>query len=239
MIDAKYIYFVGNVIFLMIWLVFFAKRKDLREEMLFLGIIFAIMGPLAQGLWYTKDWWNPVTITGTSVGIEDVMLGFTNAGIASVLFETVFNRKYSRKIKISMKAITKALPRMIVLSLILVIPIFIGFYLFKTHSFIANISGFLLATGYILVNRPNLLKDSVITAALMPFVALPVFIVIYILDSNYIELVWQLRNLSGVIILGAPLEDLIWYSAVGLFIGGLFEFVFDYKLKEQKVIPRK
>ena len=41
---------------------------------------------------------------------------------------------------------------------------------------------------------------------------------------------WYLNNLSGIIILGQPLEDLIWWFFAGAFIGPLYEYWQEAKL---------
>src|SRR5688572_32751862 len=96
MIPMRYAYLVSTLPFLLMWLVLYAQRKDLRPQMRFMSLFVAVSGLIAEGLWWTVDWWHPPTITGTRVGIEDFLLGFTNGGVAAVLYETIFRKRLAK-----------------------------------------------------------------------------------------------------------------------------------------------
>ena len=93
MLSLKYAYLLGTIIFLIIWLILYLHRKDLRKEMIVMSMLVAILGMFSEYLWWTHDWWRPQTITGTTIGIEDLLLGFTNGGIAAVLYEELFKKR--------------------------------------------------------------------------------------------------------------------------------------------------
>ena len=76
MIPIKYAYLVGTIVFFIPWLILFLMRKDLRREMLIGSVSIAIVSFLTSLFLFTVDWWHPETITGTRVGIEDLLLGF-------------------------------------------------------------------------------------------------------------------------------------------------------------------
>ena len=96
MISYQYTYLIGSLIALTIWTFFFIHRKDTRREMLTLSIIFGITGILAEYL-YTIDWWKPLTITGTRIGIEDFLFGFSCGGVFGVAYEYFFKKKIKIK----------------------------------------------------------------------------------------------------------------------------------------------
>jgi len=41
--------------------------------MLVMSVLFVCIGVPSEALLYTRDWWHPETITGTLIGIEDVI----------------------------------------------------------------------------------------------------------------------------------------------------------------------
>ena len=96
MISYQYTYLIGNIFALAIWLFFFFRRKDTRKEMLIISIIFGIMGLLVESV-YIYDWWQPLTITGTAIGLEDFLFGFLFGGVAAVFYEHLFNKKIKSK----------------------------------------------------------------------------------------------------------------------------------------------
>lgn len=81
----QYSYLIGDLILLAIWLVLFLWRKDTRKEMAIISLLFGFLGTVVT-LIYLMDWWHPLTITGTRIGIEDFIFGFSTAGIAAVVY---------------------------------------------------------------------------------------------------------------------------------------------------------
>lgn len=92
----QYSYLIGSLLFILIWLVFFLRRKDTRKEMLIISLLFGIAGLLSQII-YINDWWKPLTITATSIGIEDFLFGFSIGGISSVVYEHLFSKRVKIK----------------------------------------------------------------------------------------------------------------------------------------------
>jgi hypothetical protein len=53
-----------------------------------MSILFVPAGLLGE-LLYTKNWWNPITLTKTIIGIEDAIFAFAVAGIAAIIYERI------------------------------------------------------------------------------------------------------------------------------------------------------
>jgi hypothetical protein len=47
--------------------------------MLIMSLLFGIAGLLVEPV-YAHDWWHPLNLTNTSVGIEDFLFGFVVGG---------------------------------------------------------------------------------------------------------------------------------------------------------------
>jgi len=54
--DNQFAYLFGDLLFLIIWLVLFIYRKDLRKEMMYMGVFVGLAGALAEKYWYAVDW---------------------------------------------------------------------------------------------------------------------------------------------------------------------------------------
>jgi hypothetical protein len=173
MIPYKYAYLVGCVVYIAIWALLFKKRKEYRSEMLLLGILGGTVGPIVNYYFYRQDWWRPEYFTGIHGGLEDIVYGFTTLGIVAVLYEELFEQRYTRKVFLKKLDYVKALPKFITLLSIILIPTWIMFYVFGFHSLWGSVVGFLLGGFYVLYRRPDLIKDSIYSAVIMPFVALP------------------------------------------------------------------
>src|SRR5215510_9308119 len=89
--DIKYSYLGYSLIFLLIWIVFYVLRPDLRRQMLIFSLLITPLGPLSE-LWFLKDYWRRPTIMGYPIGLEDVIFAFASGGIVYGIYKIFFNR---------------------------------------------------------------------------------------------------------------------------------------------------
>ncbi len=229
MLPYKYSYLVGCLVFLFIWLIIFISKPKLRTEMLIMGALGLIIGPIINSPLFLKDWWNPPYITGTKGGIEDFILGFTNISLASVIYKVASNRYFSFKNPISIKS---ALFRSFMFSCITLLPSFISFYILHLHSFWSICIGLLIGGLYILYKRLDLLKTLLGTALLLPLISFPAFLIAEYFSPGWIEKYWYTHNLSNITLGAVPIEDLIWYMFSGFCFGGIYIYVFNLETAE-------
>lgn len=218
MLPQRYSYFFGTLLFFIPWIILFYLRRDLRKQMLVMSLFFAVVGLLAEYLWWTSDWWKPETITGSIIGIEDFMLGFTNGGIAAVIYEEVFRKRlYKRDPRPHSKQ---------TLFIILLTFVLMGFcfWIVKDTSFIATVIGLAVTGIILLVLRRDLLVSSLLNGFLMAVISLPVYYILMMLSPSFIQKTWLLPKLSGVAVTGIPIEDIIFYFLVGFVAAPLYEY---------------
>jgi len=199
--------------------------------MLVVGIGVAVLAPFLELFWYTIDWWQPATITNTKVGIEDLLLGFTNGGIAAVLYETVFRKRlYQREFKNPLKKIQLIIPPILGISIAS-----ICFWVFQIHSFYSNLIALFISLFLILLWRKDLIINSLMSGILLVIVCLPFYLIgILWLAPGYVQRSWLFENLTGILFWGIPIEDLIWYFIVGLVLGPFYEFSQQLRLRKIK-----
>ncbi|MFI5265264.1 MAG: lycopene cyclase domain-containing protein [Candidatus Levyibacteriota bacterium] len=218
-IPYKYAYFAGTVIFFIPWILLYHYRKDLRKEMWVMGILIGVGSVVTAYLWWTVDWWRPQTVTGTIVGIEDFLIGFSNGGIAVVIYEEVFKKRlYKRKKEHTHKAGTTAL------IMLCFFTIFTLFYLFHSTSFIASAIGMILPTLCLIYFRKDLILTSLLNGLLMVFVSLPMYYFWILFSPGWIEKTYLFNHLTGFRITGIPLEDIVFYFLFGLLIAPFYEY---------------
>ena len=85
-----YSYLVGSLLFVPLWIAVYRGFPALRREMLVMSGLFLCIGVPMEGLLYTKDWWHPATITGTTIGVEDIMYSIGNGGYLATLYAVLF-----------------------------------------------------------------------------------------------------------------------------------------------------
>jgi hypothetical protein len=229
--EYKYTYLLMGIIFLTIWLVLFIWRKNTRKQMIIMSSIFAFAGPLADIL-YTKDWWKPLTLTNTSIGPEALFVGFMIGGIASVIYEDFFKKKVMIR-KVSEAKEQKRNMNFILLMAVAISIFFGSFYLFRFNSLIATILALAIPTGFVWIKRRDLIIDSLASGVLLVLVASIVYTILNFLTPGWISAFWFFKNVPDIIILNLPLDDIIWYFLAGLFIGPLYEFWREGKLKDE------
>ena len=228
--DYQYSYLIGDLVLLTIWFILFSIRKDIRKEMIIISILFGFVGLIAQYV-YTIDWWFPLTITNTRIGIEDFIFGFAVAGIASVVYEEIFKKNINiRKVNKNLEKIRNF--NFIILLSSLLILLFGSIFILKLNSFYASIIAFILPTAYIWYKRNDLIFDSLASGFLLMVISFLAFLIPELITPGWVESAWYLENLSGILLLKVPLEDLIWFFLVGMFIGPLYEFYKEGILKD-------
>lgn len=191
-----------------------------------MSVIFGI-GGLATEYIYTSDWWRPLTITHTRVGIEDFLFGFWIAGIASVIYEELFKKRmYVKKSKKSISSFVALFSLLAIMAML-----FYGsFYLLKLSSFYATVVTFVPSVIFLWIKRKDLIVDSVMSGFLTAFVGLLWYWIAEYFTPGWIQHYWLFQNISGILVLKAPLEDFIWIFLFGTFIGPLYEVCIHAKL---------
>ena len=60
-----------------------------------MSLLFGFGGIVSEQT-HTQDWWQPLTLTGTRIGVEDFLIGFAIGGIAAVIYAEAYRKKVSR-----------------------------------------------------------------------------------------------------------------------------------------------
>ena len=164
-------------------------------------------------------------------------MGFNNGGLGAVLYEVVFKRRLRSLAKSSPTArFFKGKVWLLVLPLVLMILIARLIYFgLGYHSFWATVIALSVTVGLVVFLRHDLLRDAFWGGLAMVVVSLSVFKLGIYLFPGVIESFWRLPRLSGILLWGIPLEDLVFYFVAGAFVAPLYEFIF---VKQLVRLPR-
>jgi hypothetical protein len=232
MIPLNYTYLLLGLLFLVIWFILFFIRKDTRRELLIISFVFGVGGILVEPI-YLKDWWQPLTITGTPVGIEDFLFGFTIGGIASIIYEVIFYKR-TKKAK-TLQTLTRKHKFDTFIVLLLPIIFFGTNIIFNLNTLNASILGFAVPLIIIYFRRKDLIKDSLLSGVILLLLAFIIYSVVEIFSPGWVTHFWTFENVPPIIFWNVPIDDLIWYILAGAFIGVIYEFVQDspvFRLKK-------
>lgn len=229
----QYAWLIWSLILLAVWLVvyFSLKGRGSRREMLVVSLWTSLLG-LTEPL-FVPEYWSPPSLfdlaSRTGFDIESFLFTFGVGGLAVVIYERLFRAKHERmsaeetrqpRHKIHLPALFSA-PIIFVLFSILLHPNPI----YSTS--IALIGGGLF-TWYC---RPDLKKKMFASALIFLGSYFIYFLTLIALYSGYVEQVWNLKDISGVLIFGVPLEELLFAFGFGFFWSGAYEHVKWHKMK--------
>ena len=223
--NLHYAYIIGDILLLCIWFVFFIARKDLRKEMLIISILSVPFG--FTQYFFGADYWHPYYIIGNyAFGLEDLLYMFATGGITGVIYEEFFGKKLSKRH-------TRSHPYLMLLFVILGLgALFVGTKILLINSIYVSSGIFLFAGILTIIVRHDLLKHAFFSGLSLGFLTL-VFDIFYLfLFPNIFQSWWSLSRISGFLVLGVPVEELIFAFMFGFVAGPMYEFVFGLKLNK-------
>lgn len=226
MIPLQYIYLVGVLISLIPLGLIYYLRPSLRHGILLAGIIYMPFTLLAEYFLYTSDWWHPLTITDTRIGIEDVLITVSNCGFAYALYPFFFKKQ--KVIETTIRAKTS----FIILSINLLLIAFL-FWGLHWSSFLATEACSIGTIILLVARKPKILPPSLFTGGVLLLSYIPIYWILIWFSPEFIEKTWMLKNLSGILIFQIPVEDLIFYFLAGVFVPTVFFYSSSKKASHQ------
>jgi hypothetical protein len=211
-------YFLAISFFLVPWLLVFWRRRDLRRELGWASAL-SVSGALPfEYFFWSRDWWHPTTITGTPVGVEDVLYAVGQGGLFAVLFSVLSRQRFAAK------SHRPRLPlRVLPFSLATLIPMLLILGL-SVHSAPATIVGQAVALGVLLTLRRDLATVAICSGALGLLLSLVFDVLLESLQPGFIQSSWYLDQLSGLRLLALPIEDVLWKLLAGATLGVAYKF---------------
>ncbi|RMD58109.1 hypothetical protein D6825_01970 [Candidatus Woesearchaeota archaeon] len=210
---------------LAIWALLYHLRPTLRKEMLLMSLFTMPLG-LTEPI-FVPEYWHPPSLfnlaTRTGFDLESLIFSFAIGGIASVLYEALVGAKH-RRIKETRENYLHYL------SIAVPFITFTALYL-KSESnpiYLVIISA-LIGTLATLLCRPDLSKN--IIAGGLAFLTLyfVTFLIATLIYPTFISQAWNLKAISGTLILGIPLEELLFALSIGMLWSGIYEQATQYR----------
>lgn len=232
--EPQFAWLMWSVFLIAIWGIIFVilKNKESRKKMFIVSLWTSLLG-ITEPL-FVPEYWNPPSLFDlahrTGFDIESLIFSFGIGGIAVVLYERIFQTGLKN---MSLSA-HDALRHRYHLWAILTAPIiFLVLTLITTFnpiyiSVIALlIGGF--ATWYC---RPDLKKNMIVSAFVFLALYFVYFLALIVVYPGYVQQVWRLEVISGILIAGIPLEELLFAASFGFLWSSIYEH-FTWR----KVVP--
>lgn len=226
MLDSlRYAYLLGDMFVALVWLPLFLYRKDLRVQMLVVGIAIGVLAPVWE-LSFLVDYWHPQY--AWFYGLEDFLYGFFAGGIVSVVYEEVFGKRIAKRKNHQHRWLLFALPFFVICV--------IGFYSLVglgLNSIYAAVLMYVAVSLLLCWYRTDLFVDAIMSGFLFATLTLILFLVYVQIFPSVIIAWWELENLSGILVFGYPIEELLWAYGMGMLGGPMYEFFLGLRFQKK------
>lgn len=229
----QYTWLIWSLILLFIWVAVYSllRNRGGRKEMLITSSWTSLLGLTEP--FFVPEYWSPPSLfnlaTKTGFDVESLIFSFAIGGIAVAIYEYIFKTRHE-----TIPQSTQHSPRhRYHFWAIVSAPIIFIILLFATElnsiysSAIAFIAGG-LATWYC---RPDLKKKMIASAFIFLALYFFYFLTLIFMYPGYVEMVWNLKVISGILIFGVPLEELMFAFSFGFLWSSIYEHIKWYKIK--------
>jgi hypothetical protein len=210
--------------FLLPWVWLYLANIGHRKVMLRTSLITALLG-LTEPI-YVPRYWNPPSLFDlaqrTGFDVESLIFAFAVGGIGCALYDTLTKGDLG-----GVRVVERHSPRHRLHRLVLLAPcfLFVPLYFLPWNPIYPSLSCLLIGAIASITCRPDLRRKTLIGGLL--FLGLYGVFMLGLRWSSpgYIERVWNLRALSGVLIAGIPLEELVFGLVFGMYWTGVYEHI--------------
>ncbi len=232
----QYVWFIWSLILLALWAAVCLLKKDSRREMLKMSWItmpFGLTEPL-----FVPEYWYPPSLFDlaekTGFDMESLIFSFAIGGIGTVLYNLVFRRSLA---EIPRTERDHQRHRLHIYILFIPIVLFVILALTTSLNHIyCGIIAMLFGGLSTLYCRPDLIGKIWVGGILFTVLYFLFFGSILLFYPQYVELYWNFDNLTHILVLGIPIEELLFAYTFGMYWSGLYEHLYWRKLIEPNTI---
>lgn len=226
-----YAYLITSLLLFLVWLFLYFTKPKTRRKMLLLSLLTASLG-LTEPL-FVPSYWLPFTLFDlarkTRFDLESILFSFAVGGIAAILYEALVGMD-RKKIKHHEQYGHRHRFHRLALISPFVSFTFLYFFTSLNPIYSAIIAMFVGAVASWLC-RPDLFRSIVIGGLSFLVLYFIVFKIGFVwLFPGYVQAVWNLPAISGILITGVPLEELLWAGTLGAMWSSAYEHFNWYKL---------
>ena len=222
MISDQYVWLVWSSAFLVPWLAAYATFPRHRKVMLWASVFTAPFG-LTEPL-FVPEYWNPPSLFDlartTGFDIESLIFSFGIGGVGAVLYNVLTGR-----MMLSVPAVERDASRHKVHGWAIAAP-FVSFpilSLFPWNPIYPAIIALALGAAGAVVCRRDLFKKTWVGAILFLAYYTLFLVGLELTAPGYIERVWNLGALSGISVVGYPMEELLFAAIFGAYWSTVYD----------------
>jgi hypothetical protein len=174
---------------------------------------------------FVPAYWNPPSLFDlaqrTGFDVESLLFSFGIGGLTVVIYEWMFRIRHE-----TVSLVERHQPRhrfhvLVLLSAPLIFVLLLAATsLNPIYSAILSLAGGGLLTWWC---RPDLIRKMVMSAFLFLGLYLIYFLTLVATYPDYVTRVWNLRAISGILVIGIPIEELLFAFTLGFLWSSVYE----------------
>jgi len=221
-VTYHYVWLVWSSAFLAPWVLLYALFPRHRVVMWRASVLMAPFG-LTEPI-FVPEYWNPPSLfelaQRTGFDIESIIFSFAIGGIAAVLYNIILRKRMDVLSPAERLQWRHGWHRWALAVPFVLFPIL---YFLPWNPIYAGIATMMLGAIAAVLCRPDLKSNTLLGGVL--FLALYLIFLLGLKWSapGYVEQVWNLKALSGIVIYGLPIEELMFGFSFGLVWTGIYE----------------
>ncbi len=227
----SYIWFVWSLGLIIIWLFVYMFYREARKRMLWASVLtmpFGLTEPL-----FVPEYWHPPSLFDlahrTGFDIESLIFCFGIGGLGIILYDLIFKVEHQEMAPEERHYHRHRFHIWTLLSPFIVFPL-LFFFTDWNPIYPATISMFLAGLAALWC-RPDL-KAKIWVGGLLFLIFYTVyFLSLGLLAPGYVEKVWTLSAISGIELIGIPIEELIFAFTFGMLWSSYYEHLTWKKIK--------
>ncbi|RJQ34102.1 hypothetical protein C4568_03090 [Candidatus Parcubacteria bacterium] len=223
--NIHYAWLTWSLILLGIWLVIYATldSKEKKREMLVVSLWTSLLG-LSEPI-FVPAYWSPPSLFNlaltTRFDIESLIFAFAIGGGASLIYERIFATRHE---VVPPSARHDPRHRYHAWALLSAPIVFGILYVATSLNPIYSASIALVVGGVAsLYCRPDLWKKMLVSACIFLVLYFLYFGTLIALYPGYVEQVWNLKAISGILVIGVPIEELLFALSFGFLWSSIYE----------------
>lgn len=191
-------------------------------------MLFGLTEPL-----FVPDYWNPPTLFSlaqrTGFDIESLIFSFATGGIATILYQVIY-RVEPEHLLPNKRSNSRHRIHLYILFSPFIIFLLLSTLTSLNHMY-CSIIAMLIGAISTLYCRPDLKVKIWVGGGLFFVLYFIFFELLNVLYSGYVSAVWNFKNISGSLIFGVPIEELLFGFTFGMFWSSIYEHLLWYKIK--------
>ena len=222
MISDRYVWLVWSSALLVPWLAVYAAFPRQRKVMVWASLFtmpFGLTEPI-----FVPQYWSPPSLFDlartTGFDIESLVFTFGIGGVCAVLYNLFTGRKLAPMADAERKSPRHKLHAWALATPFVLFPVM---YPFSWNPIYPAIVAMCLGAAAAIWCRPDLARKTWIGAILFVTYYTVFLMGVEWTAAGYIERVWNVSALSGLSIIGMPIEELLFAAAFGTYWSGVYD----------------